>query len=199
MAAVRDVTQRRQQQDELQRVNQNLESFAYSVADDLRTPLEALAGFAAALLEDCGDSLGEAGRGYAERIEAASEHMAAIIDDLLHLSGVSRAVINLQPVHLSAEVASIAEELQRGSPERRVSFTIRQPVWVLEDRILVRTVLRNLLSNAWKFTAGRRDASIEFGTRPAGGRAASAATSAIRGRLRLCLREQAVQAIPAAA
>ena len=113
MAAVRDVTQRRQQQDELERVNRNLESFAYSIAHDLRTPLRALAGVSAALLEDRGDALGEAGRGYAARIEAASEQMGALIDDLLHLSGVSRAVINLQPVDLGAEVASIAEELQR--------------------------------------------------------------------------------------
>ena len=82
-----------------------------------------------------------------------------------------RAVINLQPVELGAEVASIAGELQRGSPERRVSFIIQQPVWALADRILVRTVLQNLLGNAWKFTVGRRDASIEFGTRPAGERA----------------------------
>ena len=171
MAAVRDVTQRRQQQDELERVNRNLESFAYSIAHDLRTPLRALAGFSAALLEDCGDGLGEAGRGYAARIEAASEQMGALIDDLLHLSGVSRAVINLQPVNLGAEVASIAGELQRRSPERRVSLTIQQPVWTLVDRPLVRTVLQNLLGNAWKFTAGRPDAWIEFGTSPAGERA----------------------------
>ena len=171
MAVVRDVTQRREQQDELERVNRNLESFAYSIAHDLRTPLRALAGFSAALLEDCGDGLGHAGRGYAARIEAASEQMGALIDDLLNLSGISRAVITLQPIDLGAEVASIAGELQCGSPERRVSFTIQQPVWALMDRILVRTVLRNLISNAWKFTAGRRDASIEFGTTPAGERA----------------------------
>ena len=168
MAAVRDVTQRRRQQDELERVNRNLASFAYSIAHDLRTPLRALAGYSAALIEDCGDSLGEAGRGYATRIEAASEHMGALIDDLLHLSGVSRAVIHLGAVDLGAEVASIAGGLQRGSPERRVHFTIQQPVWAQADPRLIRTVLENLLGNAWKFTAGRRDASIEFGTRPAG-------------------------------
>ena len=168
MAAVRDVTQRRQQQDELQRVNQNLESFAYSVAHDLRTPLRALAGFSTALLEDCADSLGEAGRGYAERIGAASEHMAAIIDDLLRLTGVSRAVINLRAVDLGAEAARIAERLQHDHPERRVRFTIQRPVWALADPILVGTVLENLLGNAWKFTGGQDDASVEFGTRPDG-------------------------------
>jgi PAS domain S-box-containing protein len=166
-AAVRDVTQRQLQQDELERVNRNLASFAYSIAHDLRTPLRALAGYSAALLEDCGDSLGEAGRGYAQRIEAASEHMGALLDDLSHLSGVSRAVIQLQRVDLGAEAASIAGELQHSSPQRRVRFTIAQPVWAEADPVLIRTVLQNLLDNAWKFTAGRCDASIEFGTKPA--------------------------------
>ena len=89
-AAVRDVTQRRRQQEELERVNRNLASFAYSIAHDLRTPLRALAGFSAALIEDCGDGLGEVGRGYAERIEAASEQMSALIDDMLAPFGCSR-------------------------------------------------------------------------------------------------------------
>jgi PAS domain S-box-containing protein len=165
-AAVRDVTQQRQQQKELERAYRNLESFAYSVAHDLRTPLRALAGFSAALIEDFGDDLGAVGRGYAERIETASEQMAALIDDLLHLSRVSREEINLRAVDLGAEIARIAEEFQRASPDRRVRFTVEQPVWVLADRILIGTVLENLLSNAWKFTSGRDEASIEFGVMP---------------------------------
>jgi PAS domain S-box-containing protein len=167
-AAVRDMTSRQQAQEELERANQNLESFAFSVSHDLRAPLRALAGFSAALMEDCADSLGEAGRGYAERIQVASEQMATLIDDLLGLSRVSRAEINLQAVDLGPEVASIAAELQRGSPDRRVRFTIQQPVWVLADRGLIRTVLQNLLENAWKFTSIRDDASIDFAATPAG-------------------------------
>ncbi|HTT52435.1 MAG TPA: ATP-binding protein [Streptosporangiaceae bacterium] len=167
-AAVRDVTQRRRQQDELERANRNLASFAYSIAHDLRTPLRALAGFSAALIEDCGDGLGQVGRGYAERIEAASEQMSALIDDMLHLSGVSRAVMNVRPVDLGAQAATIAGRLQRDSPERSVRFAIQQPAWVRADLVLVRTVLENLLGNAWKFTASRANASIEFGTRADG-------------------------------
>jgi len=166
-AAVRDVTERRQHQDELERAYRSLESFAYSVSHDLRTPLRALAGYSAALLEDCGDALGEAGRDYAERIEAATEQMATLIDDLLHLSRVSRAAISLRPVDLGAEAASIAEELRRDSPDRCVNCTIQRPVMALADRSLIRTVLQNLLGNAWKFTSGRDDASIEFGAAPA--------------------------------
>ena len=165
-AAVRDVTERLRQQDEVKRGYRNLESFAYSVAHDLRTPLRALAGFSAALVEDYGDSLGEVGRGYAERIEVASLHMSALIDSILHLSHVSRAEINLQAVDLGAEAASIAKELQQDSSGRRVRFTIQRPAWAMADRILARTLLQNLLGNAWKFTTGRGDATIEFGTMP---------------------------------
>jgi PAS domain S-box-containing protein len=164
IAAIRDVTQQRKQRDDLERANQNLESFAYSVAHDLRTPLRALAGYSAALLEDFGDALGEIGRGYAERIEVASEHMSTLIDNLLHLSRVSQVTINLQPVDLGADVTAMAAELQRASPDRHVRFIVEQPVWVLADKILVRSLLQSLLNNAWKFTSSRQAALIEFGT-----------------------------------
>ncbi len=165
MAAIRDVNQQRKQRDDLERANQNLESFAYSLAHDLRTPLRALAGYSAALLEDFGDTLGEVGRGYAERIEIASEHMSTLIDNLLHLSRVSQITINLQPVDLAAHLSRMAADLQRANPDRRVRFIIEQPVWVIADDILVRSLLQSLLNNAWKFTSMQQDALIEFGTK----------------------------------
>ena len=76
---------------DLERANKNLEAFTYSVSHDLRAPLRALNGFSEALLEEYGDRLDETGRGYAGRIQAASERMAALIDDLLQLSRVSRS------------------------------------------------------------------------------------------------------------
>ena len=149
---------------ELELSNKNLRAFSYSIAHDLRTPLRGLNGFSEALLEEYGEVLGETGRGYAERIQAGSERMGAIIDDLLRLSQVTHADMNLVPVDLSAEVAAIADGLRSADPGRRVSFAIQKSVWVTADRILIRTVLDNLVENAWKFTAGREDATIEFGT-----------------------------------
>ena len=166
-AAIRDVTQQRQARDDLRRTNQNLQSFSYSLAHDLRTPLRSLAGFSTLLIEDYGDTLGEDGRGYAQRIEAASEHMGRILDDLLHLSDISRAKISFEQVDLGAEVATIAAGLQRQDPGRHVRFTIQQPARALADVDLIREVLHNLLENAWKFTSGRDSASIEFGMTPA--------------------------------
>lgn len=173
----RDITERRQARavsdvrrraTDLEQANGSLEAFTYSVAHDLRAPLRSLAGFSAALLEDCGDGLGEEGRRYAERIQASSERMSALIDDLLELSRVARAEIHLQPVDLGAEVARIAEDLQRSAPDRRVRFIIQDAVWAQADRVLLSSVLENLVGNAWKFTSRQDEALIEFGTAPAG-------------------------------
>jgi signal transduction histidine kinase len=149
---------------ELVVANKNLEAFTFSVAHDLRSPLRALSGYAEALIEDYGDRLDETGRMYAERILAATERMGALIDDLLNLSQVSRAELVLGPVDLSAEVADIADELQAREPKRRVRFTLQDGIWVNADRILIRTVLQNLIENAWKYTAKSDGATIEFGT-----------------------------------
>ena len=166
-AAIRDVTQQRQALGDLRRTNQNLQSLSYSLAHDLRTPLRSLAGFSTLLIEDYGDTLGADGRGYARRIEAASEHMGHILDDLLHLSDISRAKISFQQVDLGAEATAIAAGLQREDPGRHVRFTIQQPARALADVDLIREVLHNLLDNAWKFTSDRDSASIEFGMTPA--------------------------------
>jgi PAS domain S-box-containing protein len=147
---------------ELERSTRILQELTYSVAHDLRTPLRGLSGFSQALLEDYGELLGDVGRGYAGRIQAASERMGLIIDDLLRLSQESRAVMNLVPVDLSAEVADIADGLRSRDPGRQVSFAIQDGIWMTADRILIRAVLENLVGNAWKFTAGRDDATIEF-------------------------------------
>ena len=110
-------------------------------------------GYTAALLEDYGPALGEEGRGYAERIQAASRQMTEFIAALLRLARLSRAEIRLRPVDLGAEAAAIAGALQSATAGRRVKFTIQQPCWVMADLVLIRTVLQNLLDNAWKFTA----------------------------------------------
>jgi light-regulated signal transduction histidine kinase (bacteriophytochrome) len=149
---------------ELVVANKNLESFTYSVAHDLRSPLRALSGFSEALAEDYGDCLDETGKLYAERIQAATERMGALIDDLLLLAQVSRAKMSLGLIDLSAEVAALAAELHARDPGRRVRFVIDDGVRVTADRTLIRAVVRNLVENAWKFTAQRDHATIEFAT-----------------------------------
>ena len=152
----------------LERANKNLEAFAYSVAHDLRTPLRGISGFAEALAEDYGDRLDETGREYAGRVQAGCARMSTLIDDLLHLSQVTRAEMNLQDVDLSAEVTAICDQLRARDPGRQVKVTVQEGVRVTADRTLIRSALDNLLENAWKFTARRDGAAIEFATTAVG-------------------------------
>jgi light-regulated signal transduction histidine kinase (bacteriophytochrome) len=154
---------------ELVVANKNLEAFAYSVAHDLRSPLRALSGYSEALTEDYADRLDETGRWYADRIQAATERMGKLIDDLLLLAQVSRTDMNTEPVDLSAEVTALSAELRAREPGRAVRFAVAGGVRVTADRSLIRTVVQNLIENAWKFTARRPHATIEFGTTAAAG------------------------------
>ena len=96
----------------LERANKYLEAFAYSIAHDLRTPLRGISGFAEVLAEDYGDRLDETGREYAGRVQAGCARMGAVLDDLLHLSHVSRVEMNLREVDLSAEVTASCDQLR---------------------------------------------------------------------------------------
>ena len=153
---------------ELVLANKNLEAFTYSVAHDLRSPLRALSGYSEALTEDYADRLDDTGRWYASRIQAGTERMSRLIDDLLLLAQVSRTDMNTEPVDLSAEVTAITAELRAREPGRAVRVAVDDGVRVTADRSLIRTVLQNLVENAWKFTARRENAAIEFGTAAAG-------------------------------
>jgi light-regulated signal transduction histidine kinase (bacteriophytochrome) len=94
--------------------------------------------------------------------------MSRLIDDLLLLAQVSRTDMNTEPVDLSAEVTAITAELRAREPGRAVRVAVDDGVRVTADRSLIRTVLQNLVENAWKFTARRENAAIEFGTAAAG-------------------------------
>ena len=150
----------------LERANKNLEAFAYSIAHDLRTPLRGISGFAEALADDYGDRLDETGRDYAARVEAGCARMSTLIDDLLHLSQVTQVEMNLRDVDLSAQVTASCDQLRARDPGREVRVTVQEGVRVTADRSLIRSALDNLLDNAWKFTARRDGATIEFGTVP---------------------------------
>jgi PAS domain S-box-containing protein len=146
----------------LERANKHLTAFTYSLAHDLRTPLRGISGFTEALVEEYGELLDETGRGYAARIQSASGRMGTVLDDLLHLSRVSRAEMALQDTDLSAEVTAICDRLRARDPDRRVRVTVEDGVRATADPTLIRHALEMLLENAWKFTAGRADATIEF-------------------------------------
>jgi PAS domain S-box-containing protein len=155
----------RQHTTQLEAANKELEAFSYSVSHDLRTPLRTIDGFSQALLEDYGEQLPEEAQGYLTRVRKAAQRMALLIDDLLNLSKVTRVFMKLVPVDLSQLVQGIAAELQHAQPERRVNFKITPNLKASGDSSLLQAVLENLLNNAWKFTAKREQAEIEFGSK----------------------------------
>jgi PAS domain S-box-containing protein len=145
--------------------NRELEAFSYSVAHDLRAPLRGIDGFSQALLEDCGDKLDEAGRDHLRRVRAATDRMAELIDGLLALARLASAEVRMEDVDLSAVAAAAVDELKRVHPGRDVTVEIAPRLWTRGDPRLMRVVFDNLLGNAFKFTAKRPQAHIEFGSR----------------------------------
>ena len=148
---------------ELAAANKELEAFCYSVSHDLRAPLRGLDGFSQALLEDYGGKLGAEGKHLLQRIRAGTQRMGYLIDGLLNLSRVSRSELHREPVNLSGLANDVADELRERDPQRNVALRIAENLTADGDPQLLRIVLENLLGNAWKYTAKRPQAAIEFG------------------------------------
>jgi signal transduction histidine kinase len=148
---------------QLTAANQELEAFSYSVSHDLRAPLRAMEGFSNLLLNDSPDQLNEQSRNYLNRIQAAARVMDQLISDLLKLSRVTRSDFVRQQVDLTALANEVAGELQRQEPHRLVEFIISPDLIVYGDQHLLKIVLDNLLSNAFKFTSKSEQACIQVG------------------------------------
>jgi light-regulated signal transduction histidine kinase (bacteriophytochrome) len=149
--------------DELERKNQELESFSYSVSHDLRAPLRTIDGFSRAVIEATGDRLSDKERDHLRRIRAAAQRMGELIDDLLQLSRVNRVEITRARINLSVIARAVADECQRREPDRAVTIAIADDVYVQADNRLLRVLFDNLIGNAWKFTARTDQARVEVG------------------------------------
>lgn len=147
---------------ELEEANRELESFSYSVAHDLRSPLRLIDGFSALVLKNYWESIDEHGRDHLARVRQACGRMTELIEDLLRFSQVLRAGIERREVDLTALAASIIEELRKNNPERQVEYVSDEGLIAQADPGLVKDVLENLLGNAWKFTSRTPGARIEL-------------------------------------
>ncbi len=190
VAAVRDVTEREQAAEDIRRLNaeleervrartvqldaanKELETFAYSVSHDLRAPLRAIDGFSAMVLEDAGDRLEEQDLEHLERVRAAAERMAALIDALLGLSRASRHEMHFEEVDVSGLAEQVIAELREAAPGRCVETIVGSGMRAKTDAVLLRAILANLLSNAWKYTGRHDTARIEVGVTGVAGESA---------------------------
>jgi signal transduction histidine kinase len=147
---------------ELEVVNKELEAFSYSVAHDLRAPLITIDGFAQVLKETSSEQLDEAALSHLGHIQAAVARMHRLIEDLLGLAKIVRAPMVKTTVDISGVAQEIAQRLRGASPQRKGELVIAPNLQAQADPGLIRIVLENLLSNAWKFTSKREFANIEL-------------------------------------
>jgi len=180
-AAARDITERQRVEKEIKELNANLErrvtqrtadllalnqeleSFNYSVSHDLRAPLRHIDGFSKILLADHAAALPDDGRRCVDRIREGARRMGRMVDELLELSRTSRREVSKQLTGLGALVADVVEDLNPEVRDRDIEWRIGELPFADCDPVLTRQVFANLLANAVKFTRQRKPAVIEVG------------------------------------
>jgi PAS domain S-box-containing protein len=165
----RDITAQKRAGAELARAkekaeaaNQELRSFSYSIAHDLRAPLRGIDGFAQALLEEHSGSLDADGADYLNEIRSNAQRMGALIDALLALAQVTRSDLDHVHLDLSRLFRGAAEECASLEPDRSVEVIVADGLVARGDLHLTRSLFANLVGNAWKFTRGKATARIEL-------------------------------------
>lgn len=148
---------------QLEVANRELETFSYSVSHDLRSPLRSISGFTQLLAEECKGRFNETADNYFTRIQTETQRMGTLIDDLLRLARFARMEMQSMPVDLSALAEGEIARLRAANPDRNVEVRIQPGLKADGDPGLLRVVLENLLSNAWKYSSKREDSVIEFG------------------------------------
>jgi len=154
---------------DLEEKNREMETFAYSVSHDLRTPLRAMEGFAQALLEDYGPTLDKTGQNYAQRIIKAAVSMDTLIHDLLAYSHLTTREVTLQPVDMNKIVQTSLNAFATKITECRARIAVKHPLgWILGNPTILQQVMDNLISNALKFTAPDETPNIDIYTKKCG-------------------------------
>ncbi len=156
---------------QLQGALQEIEGVSFTASHDLRTPLRAVDGYASILLSDHSQNLDGEQNAYIFKIKQAAQHMARLLDDLIHLIRYSRQPINKQQLDLAHTARHVLRDLMNRHPGRRVEMKIAEQLPAFGDRALLGVVIEELVDNAWKFTAGREQAEIEFGINRQNGQA----------------------------
>ncbi len=145
-------------------INRELEAFSYSVSHDLRAPLIAFDGLSKILLDDYGDRLDTKAKDYLKRMRQASQRMTSVFDGLQSLFRLTSGEVHREELDITAMAHQIVDEIGAGSPDRNVQVEIANGIKASGDTRLVRILLANLLSNAWKFTGTRSSPQVVVGT-----------------------------------
>ncbi len=148
---------------ELRMLNQELESFSYSVSHDLRAPLRHIDGFSRIITEDYAESLEPGVLEYLDRICISANKMGELIDSLLQLSRVTQSKMSRKNISITSMAWEILEEKMSHKSDRIVSIDIQENMMATADYQLIYTVLENIINNAWKYSSKKENAVIKIG------------------------------------
>jgi signal transduction histidine kinase len=155
----------RQRTAQLQAANAELESFAYSLAHDIRSPLTSIDGFSLVLAEH-ESQLDERAIHCLRRIRSGVQQMSELTDALLSLAHLSRVELRDEPVDLAEAARASLAHLREHEPQRELVAEIPPRLWARGDPRLLWQVMANLVGNAWKFSARKPRTAVRVGSRP---------------------------------
>ncbi len=171
MSIIRDISERKQAQREMERrnlqlesLNHELEAFSYSISHDLRTPLRAINGYCGIVQQQYGSLLPEEGIRYLDEVRRSAARMDHLIRGLLAASRMGRQTVNREPVAIAALAREVVAEMRDQETGTQASVQIGELPPCEADPVLVKQVLANLLANAFKFSRGRKTPQIELGS-----------------------------------
>lgn len=167
--AVQDITERKEFENQLARsnsclsvANEELESFAFTVSHDLRSPLRHIKGYLDIIKQDYSSVMDDKGQGFLEKISRSANNMENLIEDILLLSRASRMELNKEVCDVSVMASQILDDFASAEPDRKAEFAVADDQKVYADKTVLGIVLANLLGNAWKFSKGKEITRISL-------------------------------------
>ncbi|MEW6326731.1 MAG: PAS domain S-box protein [Thermodesulfobacteriota bacterium] len=159
-----DITEQKQAEEQLREINEELKNFIHIVSHDLKTPIISIQGFAARLLKNYQEKLGDKGRNYLERIKSSACRMEMLISDLLALSKIGRVASTFEDVSALDIVKEVISNLQYRMKENGVEVVVPLGLPVIHaDQARLYQVFENLLVNATKYMGNTKNPRIDIG------------------------------------
>ena len=156
----------RQRTAQLETANAELEAFSYSIAHDLRSPLTSIDGFSHTLEELCAPALDDQGRHYLRRIRVGVQQMSELTEAMLSLAHLSRVELKWEPVDLAEMARATWARLREAEPSREATLEVPKHLPAHGDPRLLGQVVANLIGNAWKFSSGKPSTQVRMGIVP---------------------------------